>query len=444
MIEIKSNKIRWALSAVLALLILFGTYRNVFSLAAFLICVLMLVFCDRETNLLQIFFIMPMANIFKLSPGVQSFFTIIIIAYVVLHLVLPRKATFIVALFAVYVLVGQLLMGSFNLSRTIKLICNLLFLSSTLNGDVKIGHKETFLSYIVGNIVASVFGTMNSSTFKIESYIGVKELEEGAGFGEDIIRFAGLYADPNYYTIGLIISLCLIVVLLFRKEINPVLAAAGGAAMVYFLIKTYSKSAIIMLVAVLCFLLYSFVLKKNYFMLIVFSVAALTVGILALTGKIEIFDIIFARITDAGSAEFDINEVTTGRFDLWITYVKYLIKNIRVALLGEGISSEILGSHAAHNTYIDIFYYLGVVGGALLFASLKSISEQSRHIIVKHNIMNYSVLICIAIMYFFLSELFYFDPPFHIFLGFMVLNLPLNKTDTEEITNLHRRQVNEE
>lgn len=442
MISIKDSKIRWAISAVLALLILFGTYRNVFSLAAFLLTGLMLVFCDRESNLLQIFFIMPMANIFKLSPGVQSFFTIIILAYVVLHLVLPRKATLIVALFAVYVLVGQLFMGNLNLFRTIKLICNLLFLSSTLNDNVKIEHKEIFLSYIVGNIVASVFGTMNSSTFKIESYIGVKELEEGVGFGEDIIRFAGLYADPNYYTIGLIISLCLIVVLLFRNEINPVLAVSGAATMVYFLMKTYSKSAVIMLVVVLVFLLCTFVLKRNYFMLVFFLIAALTVGVLALTGKIEIFNIIFARITDTGNNEFDINGVTTGRFDLWITYAKYLIKNIRVALFGEGISSGILGSHAAHNTYIDIFYYLGVVGGALLIASLKSISSQSRNTIAKHNIMNYSVLICIAIMYFFLSELFYFDPPFHIFLGFMVLNLPLNKTDVEK-NNLHRRRVNE-
>ena len=205
MISIKDNKIRWAISATLALLILFGTYRNVFSLAAFLIMCLMLAFCDKESNLLQIFFVMPMANIFKLSPGVQSFFTVIMLVYVVLHLVLPRRSTLFVMLFAIYVLLGQFFCGSFNLFRTIKLVCNFLFLSSTLNSDVKINHKDVFLSYIIGNIAASVFAKMDSGFFKIESYIGVKNLG-GLGEFSDVERFAGLYADPNYYSISLIIS----------------------------------------------------------------------------------------------------------------------------------------------------------------------------------------------------------------------------------------------
>ena len=168
MISIKDNKIRWGISAVLALLILFGTYRNVFSLAAFLGCCLMVFFFDKESVLLQLFFVMPIANIFKLSPGSQSFFTILILLYVVLHLVLPRKATTLVILLGVYIVVGELLAGQFNVSRTIKFICNILFLSSVLNEKVQFSKKEIFLSYIVGNYVASFFGTIDSPYFKQE------------------------------------------------------------------------------------------------------------------------------------------------------------------------------------------------------------------------------------------------------------------------------------
>lgn len=430
MISIKDNKVRWAISAVLALLILFGTYRYVFSLAAFLIMCLMLAFCDRESNILQIFFVMPMANIFKLSPGVQSFFTVILLVYIVLHLILPRRSTFFVILFAVYVILGQLFGGGFNLFRTIKLICNFLFLSSTLNSNVKINHKNIFFSYIIGNIVASVFAKMSSGFFKIESYIGVKDLG-GLGEFKDVVRFAGLYEDPNYYSISLVVSLCLLVVLFYRNEINVPEFFLWSSILVYFLIITYSKSAFIMLAIPLMMFEYTLYKKKKTSMLIVSFLVIAVLILLALSGKIPALNVIISRMTEADSESFDINASTTGRFNLWVSYAKYLIKNIKAGLFGVGIGTPLLNGAAAHNTYFDILYYLGVTGGALLLAVLVTISSQYIQKNMKRCSLNYSVIICILIMYFFLSELFYYDPPFHLLFAFMVLNMPLTEqTDT--------------
>lgn len=425
MISIRDNKMRWAISAILALLILFGTYRNVFSLAAFLLMGLMLVFCDRETNLLQIFFVMPMANIFKLSPGVQSFFTVIILTYVILHLALPRRATLLVILFAIYVLIGELGSGQFNLFRTVKLICNLLFLSSTLNGKVKLEHKELFFSYIIGNIVASVFGTMDSSVFKIQSYIGLKELGGVYAPGEEIFRFAGLYEDPNYYSIGLILSICLLIVLNHNKDIKTGIMFLLAAPLLCFAVMTYSKSAIIMILVLFAFFIYSQLNQKKYVMVCLVLIVAVLLICLALSGQIPALEIVLKRLSVGETAEdVDINKLTTGRFDLWIMYFKYIIQSIKTVLFGVGISVGNLPAGAAHNTYLDIFYYLGVLGGFLLILSLVYISAQNRHFDFKRSLLNYSIIICIVIMYFFLSELFYHDPPFHIFLAFTVLNLP--------------------
>ncbi len=431
MISIRDNKIRWAISAVLALLILFGTYRSVFALAAFLICGVMIVFCDKESNLLQMFFIMPMANIFKLSPGVQSFFTIIMLAYVVLHLVLPRKASTLVILFALYVVIGELLAGSFNFFRTVKLICNFLFLSSILNAKVEIRSKEIFLSYVLGNITSSVFGLLNSDFFKIESFIGVQSIGN-PDFGEMVYRFTGLYADPNYYAVGIIISLCLIVVLFYKNQINIFFLALMSAPLIYFLIITYSKSAIIMFFLPFGMFLYSLFRKKNYLLMILLVLLILMIIVLAFLGHVEIFDVVLNRIAQSETADgVSINTLTTGRFNLWIMYIKHIVKNIGVSIFGCGIGSGLLNSRAAHNTYLDVLYYLGICGGSLLALLLAVISEQSRKVVVKRSIINYSVLICIVMMYFFLSSLFYFDPPFHIFLAFTVLNLSDNKTVTQ-------------
>ncbi len=435
MIRIQSNIVRWGLSAVFAVLILFGTYHNIFSLAAFLMFALVLVFCDRESVLLQIFFVMPMANIFKLSPGTQSFFTVLILAYVVVNFVLPRRATALVFLFGLYVVITQLVSGEFHLFRTIKLVCHILFLSSVLNSEVKIRHREVFLSFITGNLVASFFGMLDSGFFRIVEYIGTKEVgeirpEEGE---EAIIRFAGLYADPNYYAIGIIISMCLLVILYYRNEINPFFAAICAVPMVYFLVQTYSKSALFMMAVPFVYLLYSFAKKKKYFLIMIMLVAAVMLLILAFSGRIAALDVVISRIaaSDTGSGT-DINKLTTGRFNLWITYLNYLISNIRTSIFGDGIAAPLINGRASHSTYIDIFYHLGAVGGGLLMACLATISSQSRHFNIRRNIMNYSVMLCIAVMYFFLGELFYFDPPFQIFLAFVVLNLPL-KNNAEEL-----------
>lgn len=426
MIKIKNNKIRWFVSAILALLILFGTFHSVFSLIAFVLCGLMLVFVDKEDVLYQIFFIMPMANIFKMSPGTQSFFTIIILAFVVLHLVLPRKATLLVVLFAVYVLLGEIWGGAFNLFRTIKLICNLLFLSSVLNSKVDIDHRKVFFSYIIGNIVASVFGMMDSSMFKIHSYIGLKELGGLLEPGEEqIYRFAGLYEDPNYYSIGLIVSLTLLLVLNHRNEIKTGVMMLFAVPIVYFIVMTYSKSAFLMLALFIVFWMYSLYLKKKYFSIVVIFTAAAGVLLLALFGRIPFLQVIMDRFLEAGAAEGDLNAMTTGRFDLWMMYTRFFVKHFTSAIFGRGISSELLNGWGAHNTYIDIVYFLGAIGGTLLVAILTAISIQSVRVKARRNILNYSVIIFILIMYFFLSELFYFDPPFHLFLAFMVLNLSL-------------------
>ena len=432
MIKIASNKVRWVISAFFALLILFGTYSNVFSLAAFLGCCLMVVFFEKESILLQLFFIMPMANIFKLSPTSQSFFTILLLLYVALHLVLPRKATTLVILFGIYVVVGELFAGQFNLFRTIKFICNILFLSSILNDKVKLNNKEIFFSYIIGNIVSSVFGLMDSDLFRINDYVGVMEFINPE-MEIDVFRFVGLYPDPNYYSIGLVVSLCLLVLMYYRNDINSFVMTLFGAPIIYFLVMTYSKSAIIMILVVFIFLLYTLFHKKKHAAALMLIGLLAMIVVLALSGAIPMLDVVISRIlaADTGNA-IDVNTLTTGRFNIWVMYIKNMAVSVKTIFFGDSITAELVNGRASHNTYLDIFYNLGLVGGILLFASLKAILSQSMYSKFKRNIINYSILICILTMYFFLGELFYYDPPFQIFLAFVALNLPLEENKIKE------------
>ena len=75
-----------------------------------------------------------------------------------------------------------------------------------------------------------------------------------------------------------------------------------------------------------------------------------------------------------------------------------------------------------------MLYHLGLIGSALFVAVGATIFEEY-HVRHRRSFMNYSVALCVFIMYMFLSELFLIDIPVHILLSFLVMDLPSDKDD---------------
>lgn len=63
-----------------------------------------------------------------------------------------------------------------------------------------------------------------------------------------------------------------------------------------------------------------------------------------------------------------VSELTTGRTDLWQTYINEFIHNPVLVLLGEGFSSVIIGKRASHNTIIQGVFQFGIIGFPFLIA----------------------------------------------------------------------------
>ena len=111
--------------------------------------------------------------------------------------------------------------------------------------------------------------------------------------------------------------------------------------------------------------------KKNYFLFVCVAIIGSVLVFQALSGKIEIFSSVLSRFDEAADAE----SLTTGRSYIWSNYMSYLEKNPLVLWFGRGLGAEILNTHAAHNTYIDMLYYLGIVGTAFLIAVFKALTK---------------------------------------------------------------------
>lgn len=408
----------WLASFGLMLLIVAGTFSSIFTYLAFALAVVSIIFLSENNAMALIMFCMSFANIFKASTGAQSFFTYLILLFVLICVIRYGKfnSTFLCAMmiFVLFLLIQMPF--SANILRTIKFIANIFIIYYvTILLDQK-QYSKIFIAYVLGVIIASTIAASGLIP-NLADFIGSKEL--GNMYGEEA-RFSGLYPDPNYYSTNVIISLCLLVILNFKKKLNAVVSIFLAVLLIAFSIMTFSKSAFLMLVLPTILLIYSKIKCKRYFLAVGITVFVVAVIVAVLSGKIEALEIVIARFKEAD----DLSSLTTGRSDIWLYYIEYLFDNPLVFFFGRGFGADMLG-RAAHNTYIDLFYYLGLVGVVILVAVFILIIRQSQRS-SKYNFLNFGIWICVACMYFFLSQMFYFDWAFHITIAILVAKMNMN------------------
>lgn len=433
MINLKlKNKIsiEWLYSIVIVNLILLGTYNNIFSILAFVLIAYVVLIHKPDLALRQMIFILPLANIFKMGPGSQSFFTYILLLYVINFMFRLKKINTIVLPFIIYIVLMEILTDTISIPRTIKFVSGLLMLHYVLSKvDLESNHEALFKRYISGVIIASSIAYLNFSFFNVSRYLSIQELGTRYGYG-DMTRFTGLDTDPNYYAVSIIVSLSLIVLLYYRQEINVVSAVIQAALLVFFALLTYSKSVFLMMFFPIAFLAIANHKKKRYVLQMVLIIIGLATIIYAAAGKIQAVNIILTRIL----VNTNLNGITTGRIELWIAYCQYLGDNIVKAIFGVGLGADYAPNvnRAVHNAYIEAIYHLGIFGFLWLTIVLRSSYAKYRNSL-KKNILNYSVLVCVLTMYLFLNELFYYDAPFHFLLSFVVMNTTYNLTSKEVV-----------
>ena len=415
----QSNKGLW-LAIIVCIVIIAGTFYSVLVYFAFALAIAAVVLLKQDEALALMMMVMPFANIFKIAPGTQSFFTYLMLFYAFWYFIKSRtvhkKFMFAFGGLVLYLILQMLI--SMNTLRMIKFLVNILFIYLAVNSATSHNNKRIYLAYILGLAMSSLIVALNIFPNLVD-YISAKE-EYIAN--EQVARFAGMYGDPNYYSVNIIISLCLIVILNHKKELPTVPAIGLACLMVWFVALTASKSAFLMLILPLILLLYSRIKKKNFLILAcVLSVSAVLVFQL-LAGEIEIFSNVLLRLDDAADAE----SLTTGRAYIWNIYLRFLNENPQVLWFGRGFGADILSRLAPHNTYIDLLYYTGIIGTVLIvfvFGILTRIKRDKMRL----NILNYSIWLCIGVMYFFLSELFYFDWAFHIVIAILISKMDMRQ-----------------
>lgn len=420
----------------ITLCIIVGMLYHLLMIIALIGCIILLVTSDENQYVSFLFFLMPISYIFKLSADTTSFFTFVEMAFIIYHFYkerggLKKEHVLALVLFG-YVLLCECFTNSVDITRTLKLLINLLLLCILVSVDYQKNINSIFISYILGIILSGLLGRFGSNFLPVDQYI--KPMVERISQDENIYRFAGLYTDPNYYSVNLLISACLTIFLYHKKWINGLAFIILLVIIIYMTGNTGSKSAFLMLI--LPALVYNWLLIKNkrYKRVVLFCIVVFGFAYLVFQGSIPIFNNALERLS--ASKEGGINRITTGRYDLWISYINHLKEHPLNIVFGNGVGNYLLYGKGAHNTYIDFIYQLGLIGTAIYIWVLSIISRSGSGF--RTDISNYAVWICILIMYFFLSQLQSFDLPFQLALAMYCLNLDFSPIKGENTIGVKR------
>lgn len=361
--KITERNILIGLLAVFSGLLCLRSISAVFLYPLILFSMAVFVFAPFRVCLPALCFLMPFAGIIKISPGQISFFTVMFLAFVI-RIVFRKGSLRRIFLISILLFVGY----SFIFSGTEKIItigtmaCGFIMLHDACRSE-EYNYKEVLYAFCFGLIVSSVLGLFKEQLPIINHFI--QDTAHKIGHEEYAKRFVGLNYNPNYYSMDISVALSCLVVLMSKTK-------SGKLQMILFVVlsvfgfMSVSKSFLLVwFVLVVILLLYGFhnngVTFFKFFILLI-----ATAAFIYFFAK-ESVDTYIIRLTqDTGES---LSDVTTGRTDIWISYLKATFKSEKVLLFGAGLG-EIL-EKGTHNTYLECIYGLGIIGTAIYMFTLK-------------------------------------------------------------------------
>lgn len=425
--QIKAGKqdafARYLVLAAGAAGVLLGLWWRPAVLLAFGLQAVYLLRQGAEQTALLLFFMLPFASVYKLRPGAMSLFTVLELLAVCLLALRARRCS-------LWVLTSGALLGLYalcspgrGLTAVLKLLL-LLFLFYCLSGPAAACTGQIAETFACGLLVSSAFSLLCGRMPAVARYVQAVYSYTPRG---EVWRFTGLYSDPNYYAVNLVV--CKFTLLLVWARQGPKRGFWGlSVGLSACLLLTVSKSAVIMYTLYLLVLAGVLLRRRRLAGLGLLCGLALAFW-LACRSDWSYFALLRARFRSA-----DLNGLTTGRLAWLAGYARFAAARLPRLLFGVGAGQPYLRFHgrprAPHNTGMDLLYYLGLAGAALLCLSLVCIWRlRSRP--VRRGPLHWMPLLSMGMTYFFLSGLFSIDVPFHLALVCAAWNLPAEELQKE-------------
>ena len=387
------------ISLILTLgLVSYGLWNPYMSFCAFLILCAYVILQDTAKACYALFLVLPLACVFKISPTSSSFFTLCSLLFCVakgFNLRYIRK-DFAIPYFIFFL--HTLIFVDSTFFSFVKIIIIPVLIYIIINAPhIKFSRCCQFFS--LGLLWSSIFAFFFSRYIpNWNLYIQQDLIWE---LDDAVCRFSATYNDPNYYSAAVAVAIVSLAILIKNNTVHK-LYSIVIFFLIYFALMTASKSFLLMLICILLLFLYLCLTSTS--MYVKFSSIMLAFAVIFIGVEMQFSFLGHALDRMQGGA---IN--TTGRTVSWTTYVTYLLDNPFYCLFGCGIGAPLLNRLAPHNTYIDVFYYWGIVGLFVFFLTINRAAYLGRR---KLLCLKRTPAFIYYIMLFFLSGVHSFDFPF--------------------------------
>lgn len=362
--------------SLLMILILIDSLKNGFS---YIICYIpfcllggeigiILYFCCILIYIIKAYVVIIFRDKTKPIP-VLLILSIALTLYPLIHFQNINQTTFLNIAIFIFIILGMNLYARkkeiFQFSHNIKILC-------------------------VSIIVASLLSCFYYISPYLQSFITPFYLSQ------NIVRFSALFPHPNSLAILCEIALSILTFFLLTEKKN-VFNIILFCLITLIGLLTFSKTFILLLLVILIAIFIKS-LKVNK------KITFITTGIILLCTIIfcivanDVVNIVierfFGRISECHTFRDFMNMITTDRFDLWIEYLKEIFCHPTIFFFGKGLGCSPIHILSAHNTFVSLFYQMGIVGLILLGFIIGYLIKQ----ILKIEKFNQAILVVIIIV----------------------------------------------
>lgn len=383
---------------ILIFLLTVGMTSNVWTILCVIFISVMFFFQTPNEITSELFLFYPFYNLFKFGGVGISYYNIIIVA-AVLSMFLKKiyrntiKKIGLIIVFCLYMIIVNIVQQNTLDAMTIigDYLVPLSLVVLVFSNKNDISFKKVVIYYSIGLIISSLCGLGIIPLKNLNYYISPLHYRFGS---IRLMRLQGLVGNPNYFSLDLNLAIACILISLFdsNKKIYKIFLIL---ILTIFGIATLSKSFILTLIISIIIILLFNINKLNTYT--IFLILISLVFLYAFTIKSNYFSLLMNRLAEG---EGDLDLLTSSRSIIWLAYIEYIISNLDVFLIGNGISSNYLMinsyTHAMHNTYIEIIYYIGMIGLLLLFLLIKSSGMVKKEKIVKKNYLPL-IILCVRL-----------------------------------------------
>ena len=412
-------------------LILFGVSSQAIGLMAFIFCIFVVLFCENDVLVICCLACwMNFAQIFKLSVDGLSLYTLLVLLFAVKQLIKRKEIdySFLVTLlvYAIFLVLGMKIQF-FAAIKNIMMPVQLYVMAMCLDYH---GLKKVSGFFILGTIIESIAASFKTIIPGLANYMSNRNVFAVATLEGYVpqSRFSGLWEDPNFYSIHLLLGILICLILFSRREIKGELFIAVTAVLTYFGLETLSKSFILMLALILIYAYVLFLKNKQIGRVIVLSLALFILVALIAAGTIDDFSLILERLREGITTG---DSLTTGRTGIWKDYIYYFYTNPEKLLFGIGLGGSIPFKYAPHNAYLELILYIGLTGTFIFCLTIYNAIKAAWNFAARGLAVP---VLCVLLMYFFLGVYNSLDLQVELLLvfGYLCLNKENEETETTD------------